>query len=378
MLFQSRYDDLIDLLDYATDDIVKIIDAQLKEDIANKKNNEPISLLAKWLPSINTSDKKKVKKGKLLAKKLGMSEKEYRKTLSDLRAYLKVVETKMSAKKFEEIDYSSVPSRAMNIYRNAFRRNDEERFNEYLNKVEKGEVKINASVLYPYDIVEKYLNYGIGEDQVLEQQWKALPDYVEGENNFLIMADVSGSMSGRPMATSVGLALYFAQRNQGAFANEFMTFSSRPELVKIEGETLLEKIRYIENADWQMNTDLEAAFHLLLNTAVKYNTPKKEMPSSIVVITDMEFDSCVSGNRLFYDEMKERFESCGYELPNLVFWNVNSRKNTFHASADYKGVQLASGQSAIVFESLINNIALTPYEYMLSVINTERYAKIIV
>ena len=127
-----------------------------------------------------------------------------------------------------------------------------------------------------------------------------------------------------------------------------------------------------------MNTDLEAAFELLLNTAVEYNTPKEEMPSSIVIITDMEIDHCVKGSWLFYDDMKKRFETNGYELPNIVFWNVNSRNSTYHASYDRKGVQLASGQSASVFESLIKGVNLTPYEYMLSVINTVRYEKITV
>lgn len=374
----GRYDDLVYLLYDAPEQIIRLIRKQLKQDIENRNRREPISLLAKWLPSVNTSNPETVKKARFIARKLGMSEKVYRKTLSDLRSYLRVVEVDMSAKNFADIQYSAVPSKTMNNYRHAFMRNDEQRFSEYLNSVEKGENKINSAVLYPYDIVEKYLYQSHGDDKVLEQQWKALPNYVEGENSFLIMADVSGSMSGRPMATSAGLAMYFAERNKGPFANTFMTFSARPELVTIKGNTLYEKIRYIINANWQMNTDLEAAFELLLNTAVEYNTPKEEMPSSIVIITDMEIDHCVKGSWLFYDDMKKCFETNGYELPNIVFWNVNSRNNTYHASYDRKGVQLASGQSASVFESLIKGVNLTPYEYMLSVINTERYEKITV
>ena len=374
----GRWDDLVYLLYDAPEKIVALISKQLKQDIENKNKMEPISLLAKWLPSVNTSNRETVQKGRFLAKKLGMSQKQYRKTLADLRNYLRIVEVDMSAKKFSDIDYPAVPSKAMNNYRNAFKRNDEERFTEFLNKVEKGEEKINSSVLYPYDIVEKYMFKSSTEDKVLEEQWKALPDYVEGENNFLVMADVSGSMYGRPMATSVGLAMYFAERNKGPFANTFMTFSARPKLVTIEGETLLERIRYVASSDWMMNTNLEAAFDLVLRTAVKYNTPKQEMPTSIVVITDMEFDACADKNWLFYDTMKQRFENSGYEIPNIVFWNVNSRHNTYHACFDREGVQLASGQSPVVFESLIKGVNLTPYDYMLSVLNTERYAKITV
>ncbi len=192
------------------------------------------------------------------------------------------------------------------------------------------------------------------------------------------MADVSGSMYGRPMATSIGLAMYFAERNQGPFANRFMTFSARPELVEVKGDSLAERIRSIVDSDWAMNTDLEAAFDLVLHTAVKYDTQKEEMPTSIVVITDMEFDRCVSNDWSFYEQMQARYQANGYDIPNIVFWNVNSRKDTYHASYDRKGVQLASGQSATVFATLAKGVSLTPYEYMLSVINTDRYAAITV
>lgn len=305
-----------------------------------------------------------------------MSERSYRKTLAQLRRYLNVTEVDLSACSYEKILYPQVPSKAMNNYRNAFLRNDEERFREYLDKVSGGEEKINASVLYPYDIVEKILYGGVENDPVLEAQWKALPNYVEDEKRCLIMADVSGSMSGRPMATSIGLAIYFAERNKGPFAGRFMTFSARPELVEIKGENLAEKIRYVENAEWNMNTDLEAAFDLVLRTAVRNKVKQEDLPESIVVITDMEFDTCVSGNDLFYDTMKAKYEAFGYQIPNIVFWNVRSGKSTYQASFDRPGVQLASGQSPVVFESLAKGVNMTPQEYMLSVLNSERYEPI--
>ena len=374
----GRWDDLVFLLEAAPEQITAMIKKQLEKDIADKKENRPVSLLAKWLPSVNASSKETIRKGKYLADKLGMSERQYRKTLAELRDYLNVVEVNLSAKTYEEIVYSEVPSKAMNKYYLAFMRNDEKNFTEYIEKVEKGEQKINASVLYPYDIVEKYMYTSRKYDEVLELQWKAMPNFVEGENKALIMADVSGSMEGRPMATSVGLAIYFASRNKGTFANSFMTFSAKPELVTIKGNTLFEQINSVKSANWSMNTDLEAAFDLILFTAEKYHTPKEEMPESIIIITDMEIDNCVSCNWLFYDVMKERFERLGYRIPNIVFWNVNSRKNTYHASFDRKGVQLASGQTTAVFESLLKGENLTPYEYMIMVLNDERYARITV
>ena len=374
----GRWDDLVYLLKDMPDEIVMIIKKQLEQDLKDMADNKPVSLMAKWLPSVNTSNYETVKMGRYLAKELGMSEKQYRKTLSSLRRYINVVEVNLSAKRYEDIIYPEVPSLAMNRYRKAFKRNDEERFDDYLQKVSTGEAKINASVLYPYDIVEKYLYHVNGVDPVLEEQWKALPNYVEGENKFLIMADVSGSMYGRPMATSVGLSIYFASRNKGPFANHFMTFSAEPKLVEIKGNNLYEQIRYIIRAEWGMNTNLEAAFRLLLYTAVKHKVPKQDMPQSIVVITDMEIDACTSPDWTFYDLMKKDFEANGYDLPNIVFWNVNSRNNTYHASFDRKGVQLASGQSTVVFESLVKGLDLTPYDYMLTVINAPRYERITV
>ncbi len=373
----GRWDDLVWLLDDAPEVIVPLLKKQLEEDVRNMAEGKPVSLLAKWLPSVNTSGRDAVARGRYLAKRFGMSEKEYRKTLSALRKYINVVEVNMSTKNYGGIVYPEVPSRAMNIYRNAFKRNDEDRFNEFLKRVEEGEAKINSSVLYPYDITEKYLYQRNPDDRVLEAQWNALPDYVEGENRFLVMADVSGSMYGRPLATSVGLAMYFAERNKGPFAGKFMTFSARPELVEIKGETLGERLRYIQNADWDMNTDLEAAFELLLQSAVKFHAPKEEMPASVIVITDMEFDRCVRGG-LFYDTMKQRFNDHGYDLPNVVFWNVSSRHETYHVSSGVRGIQLASGQSAAVFESLVKGVGLTPYDYMLTVLNAERYSRITV
>ena len=373
----GRYDDLIALLDIQPAMVTSFIQEQLQKDLQAMKEGKPVSLLAKWLPSVNTSSPETVNNARRLAKGLHMSKKEYRKVLSALRKYLKVTEVSLSAKDYDSIVYPEVPSLAMNRYRNAFYAHDEERFKAYLESVQKGEAKINASVLYPYDIVEKYLYQTNDIDPVLEAQWEALPDYTEGDERFLIVADVSGSMWGRPMATSVGLAIYFAERNKGPFANHFMTFSARPELVEVKGETLRDKIIYVQNAEWTMNTDLEAAFTLILETAVKNHTPADELPTSLVIISDMEFDTCTEG-KLFYDEMKERYAKAGYKLPNVVFWNVNSRQDTYHASFDTPGVQLASGQSPHVFETLVEGVNLTPYQYMLEVLNDPRYERITV
>jgi hypothetical protein len=289
-----------------------------------------------------------------------------------MRKQIDIVEAKMSAGKWDEITYSAVPSRAMMIYRKAFMRNDEQRFSDFINKAEKGEVKINASTLYPYDIVEKVL-YGGESSKVLEAQWKALPDYVEKGTNALIMADVSGSMKGRPMATSIGLAIYFAERNTGAYHNLFMTFSSEPETVVLKGETLEQKIYNVSRAKWDMSTNLKAAFDKVLEIAEDNHITQDEMPKAIVVISDMEIDRCGNKQWSFYEKTAAKFEKHGYVIPNIIFWNVNSRHDVFHADSDRKGVQLASGQSVTVFKQIIENLGYNPVEAMENVINSERY-----
>lgn len=241
----GRYDDLYELIGTPLeDDMWAAMKKQFEEDLQNLNAGNAISLLAKWIKTADASSSATRKLGILTAQKLGYPVYNFKRIVRSMRKQIGVVESLMSAGRWDEIKYPEVPSRAMMIYRKAFMKHDAERFGEFINKAEKGEVKINASTLFPYDIVEKIL-YGRESSKVLEAQWKALPDYVEKGTNALVMADVSGSMRGRPMATSIGLAIYFAERNVGAYHNLFMTFSCRPETVILRGETLEQKIRNV-------------------------------------------------------------------------------------------------------------------------------------
>ncbi len=379
----GRWDDLYEFVGTEVEPTMwSLIKKQWISDVENMNQGKPVSLLAKWLKSVNTSSINSNRLGKLTAKNLGLSEKEYRKTLSKLRKYIDVVEVKMSGQQWTNINYPSVPSRAMSIYRNAFIRHDEEGFTRYIEQVIKGKQKINADTLFPYDIMEKmgltwdynssfeFSNY----DKVLEEQWKALPNYIEGENNVLIMADTSGSMQGRPICTSVGLAMYFAERNYGVFKNKFMTFSERPSFVELKGNTLYEKIKCVPAI--VENTNLEAAFRLILDTAVKNNLTAKEMPKSLVVISDMQFDLATykkDSRMTWHDTMVKMYADEGYEIPNIIYWNVDSRRDTFQVTSEHKGVQLASGQSPSVFKSILKNVGKTPYEAMLDTLNDPMY-----
>lgn len=372
----GRYDDLYCLIDtQLEDDMWFAMKKQFEEDRLNMSDGNATSLLAKWIKTADASSKNTRKLGILTAQKLGYSVYEFKRLVRAMRKHIGIVESLMSAGKWDEIKYSEVPSRAMMIYRNAFEKHDPERFAEFTYKALTGEEKINSSTLYPYDIVEKFLYRGEKSD-LLEAQWRQLPNYVEEGINAIVMADVSGSMYGRPMATSIGLAIYFAERNKGAYHNLFMTFSAHPEIVNLKGETLVQKIRNCKCADWGMNTNLESAFEKVLDIAIKGHIPQADMPKSIIVVSDMEIDNCVSGRWTFYDEMKQRFENNGYEIPNIVFWNVNSRSDVFHADKSRKGVQLCSGQSTTVFKQLMGCIGMTPTEMMMKVIESERYSSI--
>lgn len=374
----GRWDDFYALIGTPMEEqFWPFISWKLFRDIKEMEAGRPCSLLAKWLKKADASSPNTRKLGIYTAKKLGMSVYDYKRLCVKLRRYIDVVEQRMSANEWDTINYPAVPSRAMMNYRKAFARHDEERFNEYLNKVQSGEQKINSATLYPYDIVEKIL-YKHEDNKVLEAQWNNLPDYVDGDVNAVVMADVSGSMYGRPLATSIGLAMYFAERNKGAYHNLFMTFSGNPQFVTVKGNTITQKINFISKADWGNNTDLEKALLKILDVAIDNHCSQEEMPKSLIIISDMEIDYCTDQNHRenFYDYVSRVYEEHGYKIPNVVFWNVDSRHDVFLADKDRKGVQLVSGQSASTFKNLIGCVDKTPVEMMYSVLNSERYQAI--
>lgn len=374
--FYGRYDDLYSLVGtQLEDEMFSAMKEQFEKDLDSMKKGCAVSLLGKWIKTSATRNKEGKQLGILTARKFRYENREFNVLVRKLRSYIGIVERDMSAGNWDKIKYPEVPSRAMMLYRKAFERHDTERFSDFTKRALSGEEKINSSTLYPYDIVEKIL-YGEESCEVLEAQWKQLPDYVEKGTNALVMADVSGSMNGRPMATSIGLAIYFAERNVGAYNNLFMTFSGTPETVILKGETLEQKICNARRANWGMNTDLQAAFYKVLEIALKNNVSKEEMPKSIIVISDMEIDYCGDKDWSFYDNMANKFKESGYDIPNIIFWNVNSRSNVFHADADRKGVQICSGQSTTVFKQLIDCIGFTPVEMMKKVLCSERYENI--
>jgi len=385
----GRWDDLIACLDSRlSEEIFEEIKYRLTLDLEAKRKGEPISLVAKWLPGVNTSSKETVRFGKMLAKRLGMSDRNYRKMLSSLRKYIDVIEVKMSAKDWGSIDYEKVPSKANLLYRNAFLKNDNERRREYLTSLEKGEVKINASVLYPHDIVQKYMSGCLDcrpIDQTLESLWSALPNTVTSDTSTIVVADGSGSMTDTVGNTNItalsvanALAIYFSERLSGDFKNKYITFSRRPQLVDMGGcATLQEKIVTALQYDEIANTDVEAVFKLILHTAIDARMTQEDIPKNVLIISDMEFDnpSAVSNEKLF-DVISGQYLEAGYKLPRLVFWNVNSRTGCIPLTRNELGVALVSGFSINIAQMIMSG-ELDPYKCLLDMLLSERYREII-
>ena len=386
----GRYDDLYELIDTPLeDDMWTAMKKQFEEDLENMAKGNAISLLAKWIKTADASSPKTRALGKLTAQKLGYDVYNFKRIVRAMRKQIGIVESLMSTGRWDEIKYSEVPSRAMLIYRNAFKKHDEERFSQFAQKAVTGEEKINSGTLYPYDILAKYANrdwwshnYYSGsslnptEQNVLQAQWDQLPDYVEPGTNAIVVADTSGSMMGRPMDTAVSLAIYFAQRNVGAYHNLWMNFSDYPKFQQIKGKTLRQILSNINYSNWGNNTNCEAVFNLILDVAVKNNVSPDEMPKSIVIVSDMEFDYC--GNRRwdFYSNMRAKFVQYGYEIPTIIFWQVNSRHDVFHADKNRKGVILVSGSSIGTFKNLIGAIGKSPLDFVMDIVNSKRYKPI--
>lgn len=392
----GRWDDCFCLLNTKVRDfVIDFIGKQLEMDIKNYLNKDytKISLLAKWLPSECTNNKQKKEYFNILINsgKFG-SPKAYRKAITLLRNQLNIVERDMCKKEYNNIDYSLVSSNAMSKYsknriRNgkagAFWRNDTDRFKQYLSDVKEGKtingkvVKINSATLYPYNIVKKYMNgYSIGGniDLAAEEQWKALPDYVP-EINGIVVNDTSGSMYGLPMEVSLSLAVYIAERNKSEiWRNYVIPFSSQAQWKQVRGETLLEKIKSVHTGDCS-DTNLQAVFNLILDRAIANKVPDEDMPKQIIIISDMEFNA-TSNNFTNYEVIKQKYESAGYSLPKMIWWNVNSKNTQTPVTVNNKGNLLLSGCSPAVMKVALGG-DYDIMEAILKVTDQERYKNII-
>ena len=393
----GRWDDLFEYFGTKLEkDALEFIGERLNSDQIGMIQKKSISLLAKWLPSINASSKETRRKAKIVKDYLGCSEKSYRRLLSSLRKYIDVIERKMSAGNWSEINYETVPSKANLLYKDAFMKHDIERRTAYLESLTKGEAKINASTNFPHDIVHKYgLEHSYWhrtftlpkEDTTLEELWKALPDYVNGSSNTLVVRDGSGSMGVAldfkskvtAMDVSTALAIYFSEKSSGEFKDKFITFSSKPKLVDLSGyESLEQKLLRTYRETECSNTNIEKTFDLILESALEHKTKQEDMPQNILIISDMEFDYATTTRwygddyKTLFDKIAKKFTTNGYKLPRLVFWNVNSRTGTIPVKENSLGVALVSGFSPTVCKMVLSG-KLDPYECLLDQLNVDRY-----
>jgi hypothetical protein len=398
----GRWDDLFCLFgvhDELDEQIINFVTLQMTEDVANYKEDKPISIMAKWLPSVNTSSKKTRMIAKKLVKALGITEKLYRKTLSKLRKRINILETYLTNKDYT-FDYSTVPSNANMKYRKCFYEKDGERFRKHVDAVTKAldsgctnpTVKDNVKALYPYEIVGKFIgdcswrwhssNLPQTEKQRLENMWKQLPNYFSGESgkkNWLTVIDTSGSMLGfakpSPMEVAISLGLYIGERNTGIFKDKYITFSEHPSFVTVDSKWKLEsKIKHIVENSIIANTNLERVFSLVLDAAVSHDLPKSEMPEAIVIISDMQFDSCVEdgNNPTAYEMITKKYRDAGYPVPKLVFWNVaQADKGNLPVTQHKYGAVLVGGCKPGLFEQILSG--KTPVDFMMQVLESERY-----
>lgn len=419
----GRWDEVVNLVTTPVkEDVIELIRAQLNADLEAAGKDEPISLCAKWLPSINATKKDTIKKALIISEALGMDKKSYRKTLSNLRDKLNIIEKALAEKNVEKLVnmQESLSSKQNYKYKDALMRLMPEERELYFKKVLKGEAKFNADVLEPYEVYFRYrTDLGInhwdtrakkGSDISYETMWKMLPNKVQEGKNVLVVRDGSGSMTtgipgtnnGEILDVASALTVYFAEHAKGGFHNRFITFSSKPEIVDMNKcDTLADKIKLLGTYNDCSNTNLEATFDLILKTAMENELDQDELPKSLLIVSDMQFDMATSHrnywdrngddtgwNETLFDSIRAKFEKNGYKIPRLIFWNVAASRTTIPEIKNELGLVLLSGYSKNIMDmicednfeiEIVNDkgekevVQLSPEEILSNKIYSERY-----
>ena len=390
----NRFDSILELLNTSLhEDLINYIREQLAEDGRGMHEGKSISLMAKWLPRTDCTNQQRRKIARQLALELPLerpdNEKKhvlyqlYNKQLTQKRDYLDVIERKTSQNKWGEIDYNTVPSKANLKYSTAFFRHDEERRTKFLDEVKKGIAKINAGVLYPYDIVREYNNRPHGVQTDLEMLWENLNNVLpQTETNLLVVCDGSASMtwnksSGSLMASTIAqsLAIYCAERIKGQFCNTFITFSQNPRIINLNGENLYENLKIIDDYTECSNTDIYKTFKLILNAAINHSMPQEDMPDTILILSDMQFDSMADFSKPLFKKIQQEFADAGYRLPKVVFWNLCGANDTLPVTGNEYGFGLVSGFSVNILKAILQD-EIDPYMMLVNVLRGKRYEPI--
>lgn len=389
----GSWKDLLDIFNrtlnsQAKIDIVGYIYDTIHTDIRLMNEGKTPSLLAKWLPTINSKSKHTKSKAKKLLTLMPKLDFDYRNYCVQARKMLKVVERNIAQGTFNEINYSAVPSRCMLFNRNLFMGKDYEHFNKYLDNLEKGKTKINSSVLYPSDITGKYLDmnidwrFNVKIDTVLEEQWKALPNYMDKPLNALCVVDTSGSMQGSPMNVATALGIYIAERNPSeAYRNKCLEFSHIVKFVDFsKAKTLSDKLGCYgyEAAD----TNIEKVFDVILELAIANNLKQEDIPTHLIILSDMQFNSATGTYRDFdkkfktlMEKIRDKYNQQGYKVPQIIYWNLNVRQPNFPEIAK-DGVCYVSGYSPAVMKAVLNTELLTPLQVVKNAVLVDRYKNV--
>lgn len=300
-----------------------------------------------------------------------------------------VVENQICKKEWDKINYSSVPSIANLRYKSIFYKYDKERYQQYIKSVLDGKEKINSSVLFPNQIYNKWNHSPLEMNDTIRALWDNLPNYMENcKERIIPVCDISGSMQGDPMDVSVALGCYISERNQGPFKDTFITFSAEPQVNILKGD-IISRFRQLSSADWGYNTNLQAVFDLILNRALENNLSNEDMPTKILIISDIQFDCAINPrkqSRYFsnvsfeptnYEAIKNKYHLYGYELPGIIFWNVRGKAGNVPVTMKDFNTGLVSGYSPSILTSILNGKVLSPIDIMLDTVNKERYSCIV-
>jgi hypothetical protein len=382
----SRWDMLFAFMDtplqsYAFD----IMHRQFNIDLVSVKP----SLLAKWLPSPGTKSQKNL--AVKVARAFGLELGQYRKLRARLNRQINTVEVKMSAREWDSIDYETVPGKAFMIYQRAFERHGYEKMQKFVQKIQSGEAKVKSDVLYPHEIMSKAIRarYGSTEEATLENAWKNLPNYIGDDRQGIAVIDTSYSMETRIgngniscMDVAKSMGLYLSERLSGPYKDHYITFSEKPIMAKFHGSTLADKYRNMR--DIVASTDIEAVYNLILDIAVKHNVSQDELPTHLYIFSDMEFNHATLLSGMYFDEnpvnktlfetIETRYNAHGFRMPVTIFWNLDARHNQHPVSQHSSGAVLVSGFSPATFKYITTGVTVTPYEIMLNVLESPRYA----
>ena len=391
--FYGRYQDWFEILyalryavHYNTirDKIVELVCEKLEEDKLNMINGESVSLLAKWIPSEQKKWNKNTSIYDYICNKLYKTDyptsyhyrllrKNY---ISPLRSYINIVETYMCNNKWDDIDFSKVPSVAMHNLKKAFVRHTPDKFVNWLSDVKKGKSKINTSQLYPHTIVHEIFKNN-ENSEILEVQWNDIVKNTQKLGKFsksLVLCDVSGSMEGTPMDVCIALGLLISSITDEPFRNLIITFSAEPTFFNVPDVPLYDKIEHIRNMPWGMNTDLNKVFDLILSRAQKYNILKQDMPETLYIFSDMQFDIATNSNcTTAMENIEIKYREAGYLVPKIIFWNLASIGSDFPVEFNTLNVALVSGFSQSILKNILECTDMTPYNIMRQTIDNPRY-----